>query len=243
MFIVVVIYMKKLKYNLINIIVSIFQLCLWISMRLLLFIFTNFKIEGRDNLKHTNGKSVIFAPNHASELDPILLGTALSAYRYIKLDPVYFVTYDYKFYADTAQSWFTALLYRITPFIITGSVPKKAGYKDYAISVRDHISLLKNGKSVCIFPEGKMTIDGKLGKPRGGATYMSHVANVPIVPVAISGTFGLSVKKFLTGRPSIVVSFDKPIYASDILLNELPQVECYRKASEHILALIKSKLT
>ena len=52
------------------------QTLAWIPTRLILNAFAHFKVRGQENLRGIN--QAIFAVNHASELDPIVLTAALS---------------------------------------------------------------------------------------------------------------------------------------------------------------------
>jgi len=48
---------------------------------------------------------------------------------------------------------------------------------------------IRNGLPVIVFPEGTRSLDGRLGPFKKGAFHMALQAGVPIVPVAISGSF------------------------------------------------------
>lgn len=47
---------------------------------------------------------------------------------------------------------------------------------------------LKEGYSMCIYPEGTRSTNGELGEFKGGSLKMAQKAKAPIVPVAIRGT-------------------------------------------------------
>src|SRR5437899_1027576 len=48
---------------------------------------------------------------------------------------------------------------------------------------------LKRGKVVLIFPEGGLTWDGRLQPFKKGPAILAHEMGVPLVPVAIAGTY------------------------------------------------------
>lgn len=79
------------------------------------------------------------------------------------------------------------------------------------------LAALKEGKVVAIFPEGNIQAD-VLRSPKLGVMFLAHKANVPIVPVGISGQLdpGKSWKKFR--RPVIDVKIGKTF-----LLPETPE--------------------
>lgn len=49
----------------------------------------------------------------------------------------------------------------------------------------------RTGTSVVIFPEGTRTPDGRLGPFKGGAFHMARESGMPILPVAIDGTYAI----------------------------------------------------
>src|SRR5436309_3555199 len=51
------------------------------------------------------------------------------------------------------------------------------------------VQALREGKLVGIFPEGTRSPDGRLYRGKTGVARMALEAQVPIIPVAISGTF------------------------------------------------------
>jgi long-chain acyl-CoA synthetase len=48
---------------------------------------------------------------------------------------------------------------------------------------------LKNGGLLCVFPEGARTVTGGLQEFRQGPVALSKECGVPVVPVAVTGTF------------------------------------------------------
>ena len=67
-------------------------------------------------------------------------------------------------------------------------------------------------RSVAIFPEGTRTSDGELLPFKKGAAIFAINTNIPVVPVAISGTYGWSQKKLFDLSQSVIsFEFGKPI--------------------------------
>mmetsp|Transcript_42673 Transcript_42673/g.97885 ORF Transcript_42673/g.97885 Transcript_42673/m.97885 type:complete len:206 (+) Transcript_42673:367-984(+) len=56
-------------------------------------------------------------------------------------------------------------------------------------SFKESVAYLKRGISIFAFPEGTRSRDGKLMPFKGGVFSMAVKANVPIVPISISGAF------------------------------------------------------
>jgi 1-acyl-sn-glycerol-3-phosphate acyltransferase len=76
---------------------------------------------------------------------------------------------------------------------------------------------LKQGKVVLIFPEGGLTWDGTLQPFKKGPAILAYEMGVPIVPVAITGTFAIWPKG--SGGPRrlarVTVAIGRPIEGGD----------------------------
>src|SRR5262245_39313512 len=71
---------------------------------------------------------------------------------------------------------------------------------------------IRNGASVILFPEGTRSRDGKLAAFKRGSFHLALDAGVPIVPIAISGTFNVLRPRSIVVRPSPVhVTFAPPV--------------------------------
>jgi 1-acyl-sn-glycerol-3-phosphate acyltransferase len=80
---------------------------------------------------------------------------------------------------------------------------------------------IKSGGSVILFAEGTRTRDGKLLPFKRGAFALAAKSAVPIVPIAINGSFKILPKSSLDIRPSpIELVMEKPIDTSHIVTRE-----------------------
>jgi 1-acyl-sn-glycerol-3-phosphate acyltransferase len=165
-------------------------------------------VHGVEQVPATGG--VILAANHASFLDPPLIGYP------IKQRHVCFMARD------------TLLKHPITAWLFPriGVVPLSREKGDIG-AIKSAIALLKSGECVCLFPEGTRTTDGQLQPPKGGIGFLIAKAAVPVVPVYISGTFEAYPKGAKKIRPgSLSISYGPPIRPDELLItNEKGKVD------------------
>ena len=135
-----------------------------ILFRVLGKIFFRLKLEGRQNLPRKEG--FILAVNHASSLDPFMVIAAIP--RYIRWTVIY-EYYDIWYYR-WALKWMRFIR-------VENNLPKEA------------FRALLRGEIIGIFPEGRRTWDGHLGQAQRGVAALARRTRVPVVPVAVVGTF------------------------------------------------------
>jgi 1-acyl-sn-glycerol-3-phosphate acyltransferase len=177
----------------------------WIPTRIILRFFVKLKVEGLENLENIN-ENVIFASNHTSELDPILLPASLN----------FFSTHSPIFYTSRSKGqynggFFKKIIYGGYFFKMWGAYPLYIGLYDYYKSMINHINIINDGFSVLIFPEGKITKNGQMGEGRGGTVFISNFTKKNIVPMKITGAFQINLKDFLLRKKLVIVKFGKPI--------------------------------
>lgn len=131
--------------------------------KVILKLFFRLKVEGLENLP-TKTNFIVVA-NHTSFLDPIVMGVAIP-------QKIFWITMK-NIYRLSTLSW----IMKITGALPTGSVSEKAVY------------LLRENKSIGLFPEGKISRNGQLGEFRRGAALLALKTGRPIVPCAILGAF------------------------------------------------------
>jgi 1-acyl-sn-glycerol-3-phosphate acyltransferase len=75
--------------------------------------------------------------------------------------------------------------------------------------------LLHDGYHMLMFPEGTRSTDGYAGRFRHGAAHLAIEAGVPIVPIAIRGSWRAMPKGQnwpSRGRPKVQVAFGSPLH-------------------------------
>ncbi len=204
--------MRTKKITLIHKLFPLFlQTLIWIPTRLMFAIFGSFEVYGKENLK--NIPQAIFAVNHTSELDPIILTASLLPLG--KFAPMFYVVAPAKEFNNTNFRW-RRYIYTNTFFVAWGAHATIRGLRDYKTSLSTHVKLLKLGYNLCMFPEGKITKTGELGEPHGGIIHLARESGVPIVPVAITGVYKMTLKSFFGRKRHMVLEFGKPILAHQI---------------------------
>lgn len=86
-----------------------------------------------------------------------------------------------------------------------GMVPIDRAHRARAIrSLGVAAERIRAGRPVLLFPEGTRSRDGRLAPFKKGAFHLALKAGVPVVPIAIDGTFEVVVPRTLSVRPGPV---------------------------------------
>lgn len=144
----------------------------WTLCRGYLRVVRRWKVHGLENVPEKGG--VLIAANHTSYLDPVAVGCAL--HRRIS-------------YMGKAELFRIPVLKQI--IVALGTFPVRREGVDRA-AIRTALALLRRGKAVGIFPEGARSKDGRVAAPQLGTAMLALKADVPIVPVAVTGTPGFT---------------------------------------------------
>ena len=86
--------------------------------------------------------------------------------------------------------------------------------KDLKLSIQKLAEVLKKGKNLMIFPEGTRTLNGKLGDFKQTFAILSQELKVPVIPVAIKGSYNIlpSGSRFPRLFRRVSIEFLKPVY-------------------------------
>lgn len=161
-------------------------------------------------------KGMIFSSNHTSEWDAILVRCALPWGMFTH--PMYYVAMTKEHYQYAKFGW-RRYLYGGSFFKLLGAYPAYLGMRDYHASVVNHIELLENGKCVCIFPEGKISVNtAKPSEAKGGVAYLAEQTRTDIIPVQFIGLNQVTWGNILFfRRPTIEIKY-KPMLHIDALI-------------------------
>lgn len=171
----------------------------WVMLRTLYPLLGGLRVEGRDNVPRTGG--VLITPNHISDADPTAVGVSLPR-------DCYFMAKE-ELFAKPILGHFLRAIH---------SFPVRR-YTADRTALRTAEQLLKRGEALVIFPEGKLSEDGKLQQILPGALLLAQRTGVPIVPTAIIATDRLLPYGKLWPRPAgrtIVVRFGKPTTLAEL---------------------------
>ncbi len=201
--------------------------------------FVHIEIKGKENISKLF-KPIILAVNHTSELD--VTTTPLIFPFFSKFFPIYFVSNPTeKFKAFGWRSYFYGGIF----FNILGGYPVYSGHKNYAISLDNHIKLLRMKQTVCIFPEGKRTRDGRMNPSHGGLGYLAYVTGATVVPIAIDTFFHISFSDFFMRRRRVTITVCKPMYANEIIPPQVknPSVADFQAGAQKVLDKIEEAMS
>ena len=199
-------------------------------------LFVDMEIRGRENLNGLEGP-IILASNHTGEMDTMTIHMVFPFFS--RFFPIYYITSPTIKY--NTFGW-RSYIYGQTFFQLFGGYAGHSGFKDYSISLEDQIYLLEKGHTVQIYPEGKMTKDGKLSPARGGLGFMVYETGATVLPVAIDTFYGLAWKDYFAKKRKVTVTILKPLTENEIATALEPVLEDYRNTSQMVLDKIQEVL-
>lgn len=172
-------------------------------------------VKGLENVP--NNGPVLFVSNHQGNFDiPILMG-----------------------YIDKPKGFIAKIELSKLPLVSTWMKLIQCVFmdrKDLRQSLKaidQGIEILKSGQSMVIFPEGTRSKGGPMGEFKKGSLRLAQKTNVPVVPIAISGSYKIMEERKGRITPAeVTVHIGKPI-----LLHELPQ-----DMAKNAIALVESTI-
>jgi 1-acyl-sn-glycerol-3-phosphate acyltransferase len=165
----------------------------WLGFRAMFAIYFRWRVFNPERVPLQGG--VILASNHASFLDPPLVGSGLKRdINYLARESLF----RFPGIGALLRSW--------------NSVPVDrdgGGAKGLKII----LERLLAGNGIILFPEGTRTPDGKLQSARSGIGLTVIKSAAPIVPVRVFGTFEAYGKNHKIPRPyRVAVKYGEPLH-------------------------------
>ncbi|MFN0218636.1 MAG: acyl-[ACP]--phospholipid O-acyltransferase [Hyphomicrobium sp.] len=128
--------------------------------------FLGLEVRGLENLPKPGEKAII-APNHVSLLDAALMHAILPSHASYAIDT-----------GMASKWWVKPFLKFANAYAIDPTRP---------LGMRHLIQAVKDGATLVIFPEGRLTVTGGLMKVYDGTAMIADKADAPIIPVRIDG--------------------------------------------------------
>jgi long-chain acyl-CoA synthetase len=184
----------------------------WILPLARLFAWT--RVDGLDHLAAIEGP-VIFAANHQSHMDvPVIFAALPPKWRYRVAPAMAKEFFKAHFFPEQygRSAWFTNSLNYYLAALVFNTFPlpqREAGARQ---TLRYVGSLIEDGYSVLIFPEGQRTESGEIRAFRPGIGMIASRLGVPVVPVRLRGLDRILHHTWMMARPGRArVSFGRPI--------------------------------
>lgn len=163
--------------------------------------FCHMTVIDRELLRGLNGPAV-FVSNHVSALDAVVMAEAIPP-RYRHRSVVVAA-------ADSIfkRRW-EARLAQVT--VDAFPIPRSGGARPHLEYLK---RLLAKNWSVIIFPEGRLTVTGSIGKFRKGAAILAMDVGAQVVPAYMDGMYEVMPRFRRVPRPGhVTVTFAEPVSA------------------------------
>jgi 1-acyl-sn-glycerol-3-phosphate acyltransferase len=196
----------------------------WTFFRFLYRFYFRWRIYNPERVPLTG--PVILASNHASYLDPPLVGSALHReINYLARETLF----RFPIVGAILRSW------NAVPVDRDGGSPS---------GLRNILNRLQKGGGIILFPEGTRTRDGNLQKARSGVGLTVIKSKAPVVPVRVFGTYEAFGRHMKVPKPHRVIvkygvpmTFEKLREESKTCSKERSK-EIYQEVADQIMAEI-----
>ena len=156
-----------------------------------------YKVEFRGYKSLPKKGAYIVIGNHHSNSDPILMT--------VKFKPqVHYMAKKELFDKPIVGVFFHWI----------GGIPVERGSKADFGAIDESIDAVKQGKCLGLFPEGKRSKDGKMGKGKSGTALIANKTNADIIPI------GLTYEQRGKFRSKIIVEYGKIIKNEELGMSE-----------------------
>lgn len=176
---------------------NVLRYTLKVALKLIYIVYGQLSVRGMENLPSKG--AYILAPNHLSLADAPAIVSAVSWH--VATQTFFLGTTDY--FGGPFSS-------KIAGYI--NVIPVNMEVRLYgAMQMSAHV--LRHNKVLCVFPEGGRSRDGNIKEFKKGVGIIAKELNIPIIPVAIMGTYEMLPPGKRFPRPAqISVTFGKPVY-------------------------------
>ena len=196
----------------------------WTCFRIMYATYFRWRVYGAEHVPLSGG--VILASNHASFLDPPLVGSGLKRdINYLARESLF----RYPGIGALLRSW--------------NSVPVDRDGGG-ARGLKKILDRLLAGGVIILFPEGTRTKDGKLQPARSGIGLTVIKSTAPVVPVRVFGTYEAYGRHVKIPRPKrVIVKYGRPMnfeaLRTEAKTCDKPRLkEIYQQVADEIMAAI-----
>jgi 1-acyl-sn-glycerol-3-phosphate acyltransferase len=196
----------------------------WLGFRAMYAVYFRWRVFGAENVPLSGG--VILASNHASFLDPPLVGSGLKRdINYLARESLF----RFPGVGALLRSW--------------NSVPVDRDGGG-AAGLKAILERLLAGGGIILFPEGTRTMDGKLQPARSGIGLTVIKSSAPVMPVRTFGTFEAYGRNHKFPRPvRVAVKYGQPMYFEKLRAEaktcSKPRLKViYQEVADEIMAAI-----
>lgn len=187
-------------------------------------VFLGMEVKGTAVLKNLKPPYLI-CPNHQSYIDPFLICSVLP--RDVLANILHVGASRY--FAGVATSQLARLI-NVLPIDPDVHLLR---------AMRAAAKALRANRVLNIYPEGRRSFDGQLGVFKKGAAIVATELNVPIVPVAVDGTYRIWPRGSSRIRlAKVKISFGEPIEPCKVTSGDTTNEQKY----EEVTALIKERV-
>ncbi|HEX9048603.1 MAG TPA: lysophospholipid acyltransferase family protein [Verrucomicrobiae bacterium] len=196
----------------------------WTCFRAMYATYFRWRVYGAENVPVKGG--VILASNHASFLDPPLVGSGLKRdINYLARESLF----RFPGIGALLRSW------NAVPVDRDGGGAK---------GLKIILDRLLDGNGIILFPEGTRTKDGQLQPARSGIGLTVIKSTAPVVPVRVFGTYEAFGRHHKLPRPHrVIVKYGKPMLFEKLRAEaktcDKPRLkEIYQQVADEIMAAI-----
>lgn len=184
------------------------------------------EIEGTENL--VKGQSYVFVSNHVSFFDVWLIYGWLPA----------------------IFKWIMKQELRKVPFVGTGCAAAGHIFIDrrHPRAAKESLdrakSILKDGVSVVVFPEGTRSKDGQVQSFKRGAFQIAFELDLPVVPISISGLHDVMPKGTFFVHPfkKTKMKIGKPIDLKDYMKADPQDAAAVKKEQLEVMEVLREQI-
>ena len=196
----------------------------WTVFRLMYATYFHWRVYNPERVPPTG--PLILASNHASFIDPPLVGCPLKR--------------DINFLARESLFHFPGVGALLRSWNAV-PVDREGGG---ARGLKAILDRLNEGGAIILFPEGTRTRDGNLQPARSGIGLTVIKSNAPVVPVRVFGTFEAFGRHIKFPRPkSVAVKYGNPMRFEELraeakTCSKIRLIEIYQQVANEIMAAI-----